>query len=71
MKNLKNLGKTLSKTEQKTINGGACPDNAKEVCEAKGGIWKELLELADCGYCDCSGDGSGDGSGDNLGILQA
>ena len=32
MKNLKNLGKTLSKNEQKMINGGSISCNSAEEC---------------------------------------
>jgi len=43
MKNLKNLGKTLNKNEQKKINGGFGQGNTfpfnRQDCEGCGGIW--------------------------------
>ena len=38
LKTISNLGKTLSKTEQKTIEGGGWPANQKD-CVLCGGNW--------------------------------
>ena len=56
MKNLLNTNKVqkLSKEKQQSIIGG-CPASAKADCEARGGVWTIIPDLADCGYCDCSG----------------
>ncbi|WP_417559098.1 hypothetical protein [Mesoflavibacter zeaxanthinifaciens] len=45
MKNLKNLGKALSKAEQKTINGGAPDNGCRQIicppgCHCKSGTFK-------------------------------
>ena len=57
MKNLQNLGKTLSKKEQKAINGGACTNAAQLSCEADGHIWASYhIPFLPClGYCLCRG----------------
>ncbi|UOX33329.1 hypothetical protein LXD69_14965 [Flavobacterium sediminilitoris] len=48
MKNLKKLGKCLSKEEQKAINGGW---KTKESCDAMGGFWGKM---ADSGIWCCT-----------------
>ena len=49
MKNLMNLGKTLSKNEQQTINGGVMQHEGSFHCHCKNG---GVYTVPDCDWCD-------------------
>jgi hypothetical protein len=59
MKNLKNLGKALTRDEQEMITGGRntimmiCEID-KDICEANGGYWEGIEGNEEsCGTCCC------------------